>query len=109
MMTNLLFGLELTLLGMGVVFVALCLLAFVIHLFSYLQKPGQLFPGSGPSTEEERRLIAVIAAAATAVLDESFELKKIVLVKERRQFNTLWSFEGKVELMNQNISKGRDK
>ena len=99
-------GFEVTLIGMGVVFLALFFLYLIMVSFSFKEyfKGKRIFKMDDDIDPE---IVAVISAACVAVLERDFEIKKITLIKEHRHINSLWSFYARFDNIQEiNMKRG---
>ncbi|MDD5089344.1 MAG: OadG family protein [Candidatus Wallbacteria bacterium] len=109
MIDKLVFGAEVTVVGLGVVFISLTVLWLITAVLFSKKKPSAMLGLSQNDSCTDGRLLAILTAACIAALEDDFEIKKITLIKERRITDSLWSFQGRLESMGQRISqKGID-
>lgn len=116
MLENLIDGLGVTIIGMGVVFLTLLVLSYVLELFRILStspKPKteeakvEEPPAEEPSDEQEYtddlELVAVIAAAIAASLETTTDKLQVRSIRKTSSNGSAWSNAGRREQLRNTV------
>jgi hypothetical protein len=99
-METLLYGVKISIISLGVVFVVAFLLQWLISFFVYLDQRLSIrsVPGREPAGDElSPELVAVISAAVAVALDKKVRIKHIRY--RYKEIETMWTVQGRAMIM----------